>query len=78
MPEAASDRQGGRVQDAKTFEFDRVFGPESTQAAVFDEVQVRLLLRLAPFYSGDLGASQHAFCTSTRTVPCSFAPDSLW
>lgn len=48
MPEAASDRQGGRVQDAKTFEFDRVFGPESTQAAVFDEVQVRLLLRLAP------------------------------
>ena len=40
LPEAPSDRQGGRMQKAETFEFDRVFGPDSTQAAVFDEVQV--------------------------------------
>lgn len=43
MPEAPSDRQGGRMQKAENFEFDHVFGPESTQAEVFEEVQVRTL-----------------------------------
>jgi hypothetical protein len=51
LPEAPSDRQGGRMLEAKTFEFDRVFGPESSQEAVYEEVQPMVTSALDGYHS---------------------------
>lgn len=49
--ESASERAGGRLVESKSFEFDRVFGADSTQHDVFDEVQPMVISALDGFHA---------------------------
>ncbi|RYY32176.1 hypothetical protein EON62_05680, partial [archaeon] len=49
--EAASERAGGRLMESKSFEFDHVFGADSKQIDLFDEVQPLVTSALDGFHA---------------------------